>query len=281
MSGKDSTVSATEFVDTTDAGTDEEIDTALSLHPDWKISQEDQYVLRFLNNDLQPLKPNQISLSGIELVQENNRIVATAFVRNSLSKTIKLGETTLLLMDDEDKILARKQFDLSVIGEIPARSSRPWHFAFENKLLTTSTIPKEGWKLAFWLKSKHRLDLEESWEKSLSKEGKAKLQEIIESVGEPKDGELNFLGVQAIIHTDGNLHVTLLIRNGSTKDLKLEQLPLQIFDATDEIVAKGGFKLDNLEIKANTSKPWTFIFPKEMLLKESLDFSRWKAVPAK
>ena len=46
-------------------------------------------------------------------------------------------------------------------------------------------------------------------------------------------------------------------------------------------IAKGGFNLDQLEVKANTSKPWTFIFPKELLLKENMDLSKWKAYPPK
>ncbi len=49
--------------------------------------------------------------------------------------------------------------------------------------------------------------------------------------------------------------------------MKLEQIPLIVEDASDEVIAKGGFKLDNLEVKANTSKPWTFIFPKELAVK--------------
>ena len=67
---------------------------------------------------------------------------------------------------------------------------------------------------------------------------------------------------------NGPLHTTLLIRNGSEKNMKLEQLPLIVEDASGEVIAKGGFQFDNLEVKANTSKPWTFIFPKELLLKE-------------
>lgn len=281
MSGKDSTISSEELVDEKDVASQEEIDTELSLHPTWKISQEEQYVLRFLNNDLAPLKPNQISLAGIELTQEKAGIVVTAFIRTSLSKAISLKETTLLLLDEEGKVIARKAFDLAEVGEIPARSSRPWNFPFEGGLLKVpaADIPKEGWKLAFELKPKHHLDLEESWEKGLSAADKEKLEQVVEKVGAPNDGEVNFLGLTANINADESLHVTLLIRNGSNKDIKIEQLPLEIVDASDEIVAKGGFKLNNLEVKAYTSKPWTFIFPKDMILKENLDFSKWKAVP--
>ena len=61
----------------------------------------------------------------------------------------------------------------------------------------------------------------------------------------------------------------------------LNNLPLIVEDASGEVIAKGGFKLDQLEVKANTSKPWTFIFPKELLLKENIDLSKWKVYPPK
>ncbi|MFD2442753.1 accessory Sec system S-layer assembly protein [Bacillus sp. CGMCC 1.16607] len=277
-SGKDSTISSKELLkDVTELQDESEITTELSIHPSLDIPQEQQYVLRFLNNDLPPLKPNQISLAGIELHQTGDAVIVSAFVRNSLLQAVRLNQTHLLLIGPNDEKLARKAFDLSELGELPARSSRPWNFTFEKSTLLTEEIPKEGWKLAFELKTKHRLDLAESWEKSLSPEDKEKLTTMVEKIDPPKEGEVNFLGLQAKITEQKELHVTMLIRNGSDKNIKLEQLPLLVEDATGDAIAKGGFKLEDFEVKANTSKPWTFIFPESLLLKESPDLSRWKA----
>jgi SLAP domain-containing protein len=86
---------------------------------------------------------------------------------------------------------------------------------------------------------------------------------------------VNFTGFQVKPQPEGNLAVSLFIRNGNKQHINLEQLPLELLDATDEVVARGSFKLDNLEVKANTSKPWTFIFPSQMVTKENPDLSRW------
>lgn len=59
--------------------------------------------------------------------------------------------------------------------------------------------------------------------------------------------------------------------------MTLENLPLEIVDATGEVVCKGSFNLPPLTVKANTTKPWTFIFPKKTILVEELDLSRWTA----
>jgi accessory Sec system S-layer assembly protein len=277
--GKDTTISAEELFNTKEETTDQDIATELSIHPNWNLPAEQVYVYRFLNNELDPLKPNQISLSGIEVRQENDGLAAVAFVRNSLSKGITFQELPLLLLDENKNTIARYTFDLSVLGELPAKSSRPWMFVFPNKTVEKKEFAKEGWTLAFELKTKHKLDLAESWEKSLPEQERKNLEQYVEKLEPPKEGEVNFLGLQANLSDQGDLHVTILIRNGHNKNINIEKLPLEVTDATKEVVAKGGFSLDQLEIKANTSKPWTFIFPKNMVLKDSIDLSVWSARP--
>lgn len=287
LEGKESAVSSEELLTEKDENIqeDEDIQTELSIHPDWNIPKEDEYAYRFLNLECPPLKPNQLSLSGISLMKEGEDYRVTAFIRNSLNKSIRLNEITLVLLNEEEQLLGRKKFNFQEVGEIPARSSRPWHFIFTKKDLFTEDLPERGWKLAFWLTPsmrKHSLDLAESWKKSLAAENIKKLEEIVDSLAPPKPGEVNFMGLQARFAENGDLHVTLLIRNGSEKDINLEQIPLHVKDADDDIVAFGLFKLKDFTVKANTSKPWTFIFPKSLVKKEKPNFERWVAyVPQK
>jgi accessory Sec system S-layer assembly protein len=279
--GEDNTVHASELLNEQSEQNEQsesEVKTDLSLHPLMPVSVEQKYYYQFLNNELPPLKPNQISLSGIELKKEDGRYVVTAFVRNSLQKAIHFEKTTLLLIGPNGEILGRKMFDLSELGELPPRSSRPWRFVFNESDMVAREVPTTGWKLAFELRKPHSLDLEESWEKSLAETDKQKLEQLVRTLKPPKPGEVNFMGLQAALNEEGNLVVTMLIRNGSDKNIRLEQLPLIVEDASKEVVARGGFTL-NLEVKANTSKPWTFIFPKSLLLKENIDLSQWRAYP--
>ncbi|MED1204358.1 accessory Sec system S-layer assembly protein [Heyndrickxia acidicola] len=283
-SGKDSTISSEKLLKTEEAAavqtSEEEIETALSIMPGWMDSPEKEYVLRFLNNQCQPLKPNQISLSGIEWNEDaDGRLTATAFVRSSLSKAITFDEVPILLIDADGELLARGMFDLSLLGELPPKSSRPWHFEFVIEERLSTKQPSEGWKLAFELKQQHSLDLAKSWEQSMAEEDKEKLREFLKRVQPPKPGEVNFMGLQAAIKEEGSLHITLLVRNGSDQGIKIESLPLIVEDASGEVVAHGGFNLEDFEVKAHTSKPWTFVFPASMIVKEQLDLSAWKAYP--
>jgi accessory Sec system S-layer assembly protein len=278
--GVDSTVSSEELLNEVEKADEEtEVHTPLSIHPSMNISQEQQYVLRFLNNDLPPLKPNQISLAGIELNEAQDGIIVSAFIRNSLPKPITFEKTDLLLIGPNNERYARKSFDLAELGELPAESSRPWNFSFETSTLLTDEIPSEGWQLAFEIKRKHQLDLAESWETGLSAEDKEKLAQLVENLEPLNDGEINLYGLEAKVNEQNDLYVTMFIRNGSNQTINVEQVPLQVQDATGETIAQGGFKLEDFEVKANTSKPWTFIFPSSMLLKKTPDLSNWKVMP--
>ena len=277
--GKDSAFSSKELVNTEDdhneVDENADIETELSLHPSWVLSTEQTYVYRFLNNELAPLKPNQISLAGTELRREGDDLLAITFVRNSLSKAITFEKVMLILLDADKQPIARHEFDMSELGELPGKSSRPWQFIFPKSSILKEEFSTTDWTIAFEIKGKHSLDLEESWNSSLSIEDKEKLQKIVDSLTPPKEGEVNFMGLQASRHENGDLHVTVLIRNGSPKTISIQQLPLQVRDASKEVIAKGGFQLDNLQVVANTTKPWTFIFPASLVTKNDIDLSSW------
>ena len=180
------------------------------------------------------------------------------------------------MLDSDKEVIARHEFDMKELGELPGRSSRPWQFIFPVESITKKEYSTDGWTIAFEIKPKHKLDLAESWNSSLSTEDKDKLEKLVDQLTPPKHGEVNFMGLQAHKAENGDLQVTVLIRNGSPKSINIQQLPLQVQDATGEIVAKGGFHLDNLQVVANTTKPWTFIFPASLVLKDTLDLSTWK-----
>jgi accessory Sec system S-layer assembly protein len=280
--GGDSTISSDQLLDGEEKETDTLVKTTLSIHPSTKVTSEEKYYFQFLNNELPQLKENQLSISGVDLKKDGSKLYITAFVRNSLSKGIKLSATPLLLLDTNGEKLGRKEFDLSVLGEIPARSSRPWQFIFDEKDLAVQEIPQTDWKLAFELKKPsvpHSLDLEDTWKKSMADGDKEKLESLVKTMDPPKKGEVNFLGIQAKVTEQGQLQTTLLIRNGSEKNITLQQLPLIVEDASGEVVAKGAFSLSDLEVKSNTSKPWTFLFPSDLLIKEEPDLSKWRAYP--
>lgn len=278
--GKDSAIDSKEMLASVEQSTNkDEVTTKLSYHPEWNVPQEQEYVFRFLANELQPLKPNQLSLSGIEIDTEpgTDNWLVKAFFRSSLDQTIQMENAELLLLNDQEEVIASQRFDLSELGEIPAKSARPWVFVFDQENITIEEPPADNWTLAFNVQSMlaHRLDLAPSWEEGLSAEQKEGLEKIVADLPELKPTEVNFVGFQVKVEEDGRIPVSVFIRNGHANEMNVEQLPLELIDANDDLVASGSFKLNDFTVKGNTTKPWTFIFPKELVQKEDPDFSRW------
>ncbi|WP_430509967.1 accessory Sec system S-layer assembly protein [Gottfriedia solisilvae] len=280
--GKDSTVSSNDLLhdsskalpEQTEHEAVEEIFPKISFHPLMYIEDETRYVYQFLNNELPPLQPNQLSLSAIDIEVDEEGAMVTAFIRNSLAKSILLQDVNLLLLSEERELLARKEFSLEELGELPASSSRPWRFYFERETLLKEELPKSGFQLAFDLtKNEHKLDLEPTWEAQLSDVQKEELAKLVASLPKLGENELSLHSISASLKEDGNLAATLLIRNGSKQAVNLEVLPLELFDENFEIIARGSFTLAPLTILPNTSKPWTFIFPASLVEKQ--EFTKW------
>lgn len=281
--GKDSAIDSKGLVKTslsTKAGKD--VVTKLSFHPEWQVPQEQQYVFNFLANDLQPLKPNQLSLSAINIETDprNGAWNVKAFFRSSLSQPIELGEIELFILDKEDNRVASQTFNFKELGVIPPESARPWVFNFNPTSIEAEEAPADGWKIAFNLISLrgHQLDLDDTWKTQLPKEQQESLANIVKDLPKLGKTEVNFTGLQAKLQEDNSLHTSIFIRNGNDKAINLEQLPLEIVDARGELVAKGSFKLDPiLTVQPNSTKPWTFIFPADLVTAEGMDLSRWTA----
>lgn len=260
------------------------VKTSLVFHSDWDISNQEKYIYMYKHQQLPLLKANQLSIKGLKLLQLDDGFVIVAFLRNTLERSIRFDSVNLLLLDENGTAMAKKQFELDGIGEMPAMSCMPWRFLFnsEDKLVDTP-LPEKGWSMAFELKQSsmghHQLDLEESWEKKLSPVQKDQLEKLIAKLSPLGQNEVNIMGLEVKFLENGNLVATILIRNGSNNELQFEKLPLVVEDAAGDIIAQGSFTLQNFKVKANTSKPWTFIFPKELIKKENPDLSKWKVHP--
>lgn len=255
------------------------VTTSLVFHPSQNYSVSQTYVLKYHHEQLPSLKPNQISISGIRLTKSEEQILIEAFIRNTLEQPVSFPTLDLIILDKNGSSLGRKSFDVSAMGNIPARSSIPWKFEFEKDVLLIENISNDDWTLAFELKQpikEHTLDLAPSWREQLPAQQIDRLDSIVKSLPKLGENEVNFIGVTAKFQEDHSLAITLFVRNGNVQPIIIEQIPLVVEDATGEKVCQGSFLVENFEVDANATKPWTFIFPAELVEKKSPDFSRWK-----
>ncbi|TFD95748.1 accessory Sec system S-layer assembly protein [Jeotgalibacillus sp. R-1-5s-1] len=269
-------------VDEVASDSEKTYETKLSFHPEWNVTPQEKYVYKFNLKQLEPLKINQLSIHGFKILPHDEGFVVEAFLRSSVQRGIKIEEVDLILLDETNEVFARKNFSLERAGTLESNTARPWRFFFQKEDVVKAFTPDNSqvnWRIAFEIKQgpsqEHKLDLEKTWADSVSRDQTEKLEILVKGLPELKPGEFNLMGISQQFDSNQNLQVTILLRNGHAKDLTISSLPLAVYDAQNDLVAKGSFKLNNFIVKNNTSKPWTFIFPKDLVQKNQPDLSRW------
>lgn len=251
----------------------------LNLYLPKYLSEEEKKYYRSLHRNIPAMSKNQLNLTaiGINFI-DSNIIEVTSFINSTIEKKISLKPASILLLDKNRKVLSQKKEDFSDLDPLLPNSSQLYIFKFPNNNIQTLNPEQiQKWSLAFQSNLKHRVDYSDLDESIIPQSTKDYLNQIIEKL--PLDNnELSFLGFSAKIDIENNLHVTLLVRNGTKDNLDIKQLPLKFYDASKELVAKGTFKIDDFTVLANTSKPLSLVFPARGILKDDLDLSNWSIV---
>lgn len=248
----------------------------LLFHPSWSLPIEDQYVYRFFNNHLPPLQT--IELQEITFSERPEGIDVTVFIRNGTKKPVSFQEETLILYSDTERV-AREKFQLHPLGELPPKTNMPWTFFFRREImLIDRQVNKDNWSISFEQQNKPKqitLDLENSWQQSMTLKGREQLLKLIETLKEPTENTISFQGLQ-LYKKHNALVLIFIVHNTTNEDIVLNELACTIFNSQKEVIAKGIFHLEGLQVKKNTSKPWSFIFsPEQILTNQYNPFQKW------
>lgn len=256
--------------------------TEIDFSKDWDISAPDKYIFQYFHQQLENLDANQLHVHGVKLYTVESGIVVTAIIRHSLPKKLRLEQVVLVVKDKEGKELAKKQFDMELFGELEACTARPWNFLFEmdDLLVPYDELTNEmDFEMAFEYYEKvvkeFELYLDENWSNGLTDDQKLHLKNLVSSLEPIKLNEISVMGFN-FQESEDAINIYIIIRNTFSETLTIENLPLQLFDATDDMVCKLGFPIGQFEIASKQARPISLTFSKETFLKEKPDFSSWK-----
>lgn len=239
------------------------------------IGEEDKQYYLEKYRLLPKMNKNQIQISGLEMIVQNNEITVPSIFRTTVQKPVSLKKTIIILIDQDHRVIAKHEVDFSVLGVLPTNTACYLNLTFPKESIIVSDLSSvQSWSLAFEENLKQRLDLSELKEGAISEAARFQLEKIIND-SELSDNELSFLGLSAKINSESDLEVTLLVQNGTKDLLEIKQLPLKFYDASGELAAQGTFKLKDFVIQPNTSKPMTIVFPKTGILKSDIDLQKW------
>ncbi|NHC38605.1 accessory Sec system S-layer assembly protein [Bacillus sp. MM2020_1] len=258
---------------------DPTVETKLHFTDQWDMSSKDRYVYQYHHRKLPKLQEGQLSISGIKYLDIDGELLVEAFIRNTVPQALTIQEVNLIVLDENDQPVAKKRFSLDQLGERPPFSCTPWRFFFTANDRLSDAAVSDQWKILFELNTKSKeevLDLEPDWEDSLTEEKKAHLEGLLEKLPKLGPKEVNICGVEIKFLDNQSLEATVLIRNGTSQEVNITQLPLTVDDASGEVVCQGQFKLAPLTIKPKSAKPWTFVYPANLVLNHNPDLSKWR-----
>ncbi|KAB2953654.1 SLAP domain-containing protein [Heliorestis acidaminivorans] len=219
----------------------------------------------------------EVTVTGSFLLNFDDEIQVGVVFHNNMKQPVILEQIPLILKDKEDRILAKQSFDLTALGKIPPGGKVMWELSFARENVSVEQVQQDDWAIAFDMEevSTGRKDFElEGIPEDYPAERLAYLQNILLKMPLVKPGEIGFTPLQAQMEGE-KLLVAVVIRNGSEKTLKIEQLPLVLFDAQEEEVARAQFQLQNFLVSPGKARMWTFVYPQEMIKKKKPDLSRW------
>lgn len=257
------------------------VDAQLSIHPEIEdsLSNFQKDCLEDEISTLPPIKEGQIDVSTDYIFDMGDSYEANVFIRNGLEKPLTLEKIPFRIVDGKGKVLASKIFTLREVGEIPPRSVRPWKIYFSKNEVSLETYDLRELKIIFNTKIKAETTVKVEYEnlpEKVSLQNKEKYTKFLEKLPLLREGQFSMSAYDISKKKDGGISVTIVIRNGSRKTVKVEKLPITIIDAKGEMTASGTFYLKDISVNPYKARIYNFDFEGNEINKVDADLSKWK-----
>jgi|SRR5690625_4181924 len=112
-----------------------------------------------------------------------------------------------------------------------------------------------------------KLLFEKAWNKTISEADRTEIKTAFQKAVLFRKPAIQFSQLWQAMNHKGDLLITVIIHNVSEDAFPFKNQTLY-YRAEEKTAAKHNFTLP-VEVKAKTSMPWTFIFPKESIISSS------------
>lgn len=262
-----------------------EVKPSLSIHPNLedRISKFQKECIIDELTSLPPIKEGDINISTDYIFNIGDKYEASIFIRNGLNSPINFEEVPLYIVDDKEEVIGSKVFNLREVGDIPPLSVRPWKVYFEKEELNISDDMLNDAKVVFGnsLKAEKTLKFEfEEFPEGIEGEEKRKYESFLENLPLLRNGQVSISAYNVLLNSNGELSIILVIRNGSSKNVKLEKLPITVKDARDIVIAKGVFELgqEGISVSSRKARLYSFVFTGENILEDEIHLNKWSVI---
>ncbi|HAR84743.1 MAG TPA: hypothetical protein DCR69_03350 [Clostridium sp.] len=233
-------------------------------------------------NQTKPLEENQINLAATYFLCKDNELEVGLFIRNTLKSPLSLKGINLAVQSSKGDIIATLQCNLKEIGIMPSCTGTPYSLKFT---LSEGAIynKDEEYEITFVnfdvLKGFSSVETEiENMPINMSFEEEEALLNFEKNLATLKKDEINISIFRSIKIDNGGIDITLLIRNGYNRDIKLERLPITIMNYNNYPICKHVFHDSNglVNISAQRAKLLKLSIDKSKLYNTVFDLDRCK-----
>jgi SLAP domain-containing protein len=257
-----------------------EVSTVLSLleHDDNVMSDVQKEILEEEIAELEPIKEDQINVSGIYAYDLGDKLEVKVYIRNGLSKKVNFEYVPFIISNSKGETLAYQIFNLESLGEIPSQSARPVKLYFEKKNVYVDSISMDDWNVGFdtRINVKRRVRAEyENLPKDIDVEEKVVFDNFLKELPELNEGEFTVSTFSIGVQKNGNILITLVMRNGTNKPIKLDKIPMSVKDASGTVVKSNLFELNDFAVSPFRARVCNFAFPTGLALEQDVALENW------
>lgn len=259
------------------------LDISLNAVMETTVSDFQREFIKEELDELPPVLEGDINIATTYIFDMEDKFEAGIYIRNGLDKPVNLELVPLNILDKNNNIVATKAFNFKELGVIPPMSARPWKLYFEKEIVKVETLNKDDYQIVFDanIKAKVTVEIEiENIPKNINSSEKQKYMDFLNRLPAITASEVSISTYSLAKDQEGNLDITLLIRNGASQEINLEKLPIKIITEDGQGVAEGVFDLQGQSIKVSPRKAilHRFIFPSNSLLIEEFDITKCKVI---
>ncbi|WP_333888274.1 SLAP domain-containing protein [Clostridium sp.] len=255
------------------------IETKLSLSEDLNdiISDVQKEIMEEELSELNSIKENDINIATTYTFDNGEYIEAKVYFRNGLSKKVNFEYVQLFMLNSENEIVGKKVFDLREMGDLPPGTARPWKLFFEKSEINMSKFSKEGCKVVFstGLKAVNYAPITLDESSIEDKQYSQMFEDFIKTLPGIEKGNISISKFKITLQKQGNIIITLVIRNGCDKPVALEKLPITIKDEKGTIVASSIFETKDLKVESMKARVCNFVFETKLNIEQSFIMDKW------
>lgn len=259
-----------------------EAEIQLSIHPEM-VDSLSNFQMETIKEEIEALPPineGDVNISTDYVFDMGDKYEVSIFIRNGLKRSVNFERLPLMLMNEKNENLCNKVFNLRMVGDIPPMSVRPWKIYFLKEEVNLGEMDLSNLKVVFdsSIKAESTVKVQlEDLPEQIQGSNKTKLEDFMKKLPLLRSGEISISTYDVFFDVENGLSVVLVIRNGSSKSIKAEKIPVCVRDASKDIIAKGVFQLDNEDVVINSlkAKLCRFVFPQEEILVDKIDLNNW------